>query len=271
VKEKKNRKEFMGAENELYTTNQITDSKSYDSSLVDLWNRITPINSTRIGATTVVNGKKVMNENKTFNTKPIEELSKQYADTKYETEDESAPYFYELENVDTGVKKYGIAPKGLEHRYAGQNMSQWKVNYNKRRTDAVELESLIHGNESMLKQSQVDLGFAKNTQIGKGASEIYTEGLSKVDAILSHEQKALTTKLVGAIPNVNIAKPTATENQSAINQLFGETLSSNLARTGSDVMTDKKPVDMLSVGDYIPKEKITYQLLHLILHQLPYQ
>ena len=247
----------MGVDNELYTTNQIKNDVVKESSLIDLWNRITPINSTRIGDTTVVNGKEVMNENKTFNTKPVEELSKQYADIKYETQDESAPYFYELENVDTGVKKYGIAPKGLEHRYAGQNMSQWKVNYNKRRTDAVDLESLIHGNESMLKQSQVDLGLAKNTQIGKGASEIYTEGLSKVDAILSPEQKALTTKLVGAISNVNITKPTTTENQSAINQLFGETLSDNLARTGSDVMTDKKPIDMLSVGDYIPKEQIT--------------
>ena len=247
----------MGEDNELYTTNQIKNDVVQESSLIDLWNRITPINSTRIGDTTVINGKKVMNENKKFNTKPIEELSKQYADTKYETQDESAPYFYELENVDTGVKKYGIAPKGLEHRYAGQNMSQWKINYNKRRTDAVDLESLIHGNESMLKQSQVDLGLAKNTQIGKGASEIYTEGLSKVDAILSPEQKNLTNKLVGAMPNINIAKPITAENQSEVNKLFGETLSGNLAQTSSDIRTDKKPVDMLSLGDYIPKEQIT--------------
>lgn len=247
----------MGVDNELYTVNQVKDDTVQESSLIDLWNRITPINSTRIGATTVVNGKKVMNENKTFNTKPVEELSKQYADTKYETEDESAPYFYELENVDTGVKKYGIAPKGLEHRYAGQNMSQWKVNYNKRRTDAIDLESLIHGNESMLQQKEVDLGLTKNTQMGKGASEIYTRGLVKVDNILTPEQKSLTSKLVGAIPDIKIAKPITTENQSAVDKLFGETLSGNLARTNSDVMTDKKPVDMLSVGDYIPKEQIT--------------
>ena len=37
-----------------------------------------------------------------------------------------------------------------------------------------------------------------NTQMGKGASEIYTKGLEKVDAILSQDQKDLTTKLVGA-------------------------------------------------------------------------
>ena len=247
----------MGVDNELYTVNQIKDDAVQESSLIDLWNRITPINSTRIGDTTVVNGKKVMNENKTFNNKPIEDLSKQYANTKYETQDESAPYFYELENVDTGVKKYGIAPKGLEHRYAGQNMSQWKVNYNKRRTDAIDLESLIHGNESMLKQSQVDLGFSKNTQIGKGASEIYTDGLSKVDAILTPEQKDLTTKLVGAMPNVNIAKPTTTENKSAISKLFGETLDDKLTQSNSIVRNDRQNIDMLSVSDYIPKEKIT--------------
>ena len=247
----------MGVDNELYTELPVKSDKVEESSLIDLWNRITPINSTRIGATTVVNGKKVMNENKTFNTKPVEELSKHYADTKYETQDESAPYFYELENVDTGVKKYGIAPKGLEHRYAGQNMSQWKINYNKRRTDAVELESLIHGNESMLKQKEVDLGMASNTQMGKGASEIYTKGLEKVDAILSQDQKNLTSKLVGATSKVDIAKPTTTENKSAIDSLFGETLADNLNRTNSNVMTDKKPVDMLSVGDYIPKETIT--------------
>lgn len=247
----------MGVDNELYTELPVKSDKVEESSLIDLWNRITPINSTRIGKTTVVNGKKQMNENKTFNNKPIEDLSKQYANTKYETQDESAPYFYELENIDTGIKKYGIAPRGLEHRYAGQDMSQWKVNYNKRRTDAADLESLIHGNEEMQKQRIVDTGLTKNTLLQKGATEIYTNGLSKVDEILSPEQKALTTKLVGAIPNINIAKPTTTENQSAINNLFGETLSDNLARTGSDVMTDKKPVDMLSVGDYIPKEQIT--------------
>ena len=247
----------MGVDNELYTLEPKQDEKVYESSLIDLWNKITPINSTRIGATTVVNGKKVMNENKTFNTKPVEELSKQYADTKYETQDESAPYFYELENVDTGEKKYGIAPKGLDHRYAGQDISQWKVNYNKRRTDAVKLESLIHGNESMLKQKAVDLNMGQNVQLGKGASEIYTKGLEKVDAILSQDQKELTTKLVGATSKFDIAKPTTNENKSVINSLFGETLVDNISRTSSDVMANKKQIDMLSVGDYLPKETIT--------------
>ena len=247
----------MGVDNKPYEVAQLKDDTLYDAGQVDLWNRWTPINLTRIGDTTNVNGKKVANANKTFNQRPVEELVKQYKDVNYETEDESAPYFYELENVDTGVKKYGIAPKGLEHRYAGQNMSQWKVNYNKRRTDAVELESLIHGNESMLKQKEVDYGFTKNTQMGKGASEIYSKSLDEVAKILTPEQKDLTTKLVGAIPNINIAKQTTTENQSAINKLFGETLDEKLTQSSSIVRNDRTPIDMLSVSDYIPKEKIT--------------
>lgn len=247
----------MGVDNTTYTTAPIKDDKVYDAGQVDLWNRWTPINATRIGKTTNVNGKKVDNANKTFNQRPVEELIKQYTDTQYETDDESAPYFYELENVDTGTKKYGLAPKGLEHRYAGQNMSQWKVNYNKRRTDAVELESLIHGNESMLKQKEVDYGFTSNTHMGKGASEIYTKSLDEVAKILTPKQKDLTTKLVGAMPNVNIVKPTTTENQSAINKLFGETLDEKLTQSNSIVRNDRQNIDMLSVSDYIPKEKIT--------------
>ena len=49
----------MGEDNELYTELPVKSDKVEESSLIDLWNRITPINSTRIGATTVVNGKKV--------------------------------------------------------------------------------------------------------------------------------------------------------------------------------------------------------------------
>ena len=201
----------MGEDNNQFTLNPVVDTNVKESNLIDLWNRITPINSTRIGDTTVVNGKQLMNENKTFNSRPLEEISKQYLDTSYEVtqeqadvmnklKDDSAPYFYELENVDTGVKKYGIAPKGLEHRYAGQNMSQWKVNYNKRRTDAIELEKLIHGNEEMLKRKVVDLGLTKNTQLGKGASEIYTKGLLKATELLNTDQKQLTSKLLDSIP-----------------------------------------------------------------------
>lgn len=205
----------MGVDNELYTVNTVKDDTLYDSSQIDLWNRMTPVNSWRIGETTNINGKKVMNENKTFNRKPIEKLVKQYSDTSYETQDESAPYFYELENVDTGAKKYGIAPKGLEHRYAGQDMSQWKINYNKRRSDAVELESLIHGNESMLKQKVVDLGLTSNTQMGKGASEIYEKGLTKVNEILTQDQKVLTSELLGSMPN---QKQTQTKDESLLYQ-----------------------------------------------------
>lgn len=47
----------MGVDNELYTELPVKSDKVEESSLIDLWNRITPINSTRIGATTVVNGK----------------------------------------------------------------------------------------------------------------------------------------------------------------------------------------------------------------------
>ena len=218
----------MGAENALYTTNQTTDSKSYDSSLVDLWNRITPINSTRIGDTTVVDGKQQMNENKTFNKRPIQDLVSKYEDKNYETQDESAPYFYELENVDTGIKKYGIAPRGLEHRYAGQNMSQWKVNYNKRRTDAAELESLIHGNETMLKQRIVDTGLTKNTQLQKGATEIYNVGLDKVNGILSAKQKEYTSKLVDAVPNISADKPDTSYGNSSVDKLFGKTMADDI-------------------------------------------
>ena len=231
----------MGAENELYTTNQTTDSKSYDSSLVDLWNRITPINSTRIGNTTVVDGKQQMNENKTLNKRPIQDLVSRYEDKNYETQDESAPYFYELENVDTGIKKYGIAPRGLEHRYAGQNMSQWKVNYNKRRTDAVELESLIHGNETMLKQRIVDTGLTKNTQLQKGATEIYSVGLDKVNGILSAKQKEYTSKLIDAVPDISADKPDTSYGNSSVDKLFGKT------------MVDSVPqkMDMNSITEYV--------------------
>lgn len=231
----------MGAENELYTTNQTTDSKSYDSSLVDLWNRITPINSTRIGNTTVVDGTQQMNENKTFNKRPIQDLVSRYEDKNYETQDESAPYFYELENVDTGIKKYGIAPRGLEHRYAGQNMSQWKVNYNKRRTDAVELESLIHGNETMLKQRIVDTGLTKNTQLQKGATEIYNVGLDKVNGILSAKQKEYTSKLVDAVPDISADKPDTSYGNSSVDKLFGKTMAESIPQK----------MDMDSITEYV--------------------
>lgn len=245
----------MGEENTAYTLAPLTDSKRYEGGLIDLWNRITPINSTRIGDTTIVDGKKVMNENKTFNTKPIEEIAKQYATREYETDDENAPFFYELENIDTGVKKYGIAPKGLEHRYANQNMSQWKVNYNKRRSDAVELESMIHGNEEMLKQKEVDLGFIENTQLGKGASEIYTRGLFGEKQKTGLEQDDPVSKLVNTVAYSNLPDKRVSSDNSFVNKLFGETLSESINKKPSQAMLKDISIEnYLSELEAIPKD-----------------
>ena len=182
-----------------------------ESSLLDAWNKSWLANFTkyhtgldpRIGKTTVIDGVEHLNKDVIYNeldfSKPNilgQSLLGKYKDTSTETDDKSVPYFYELENVHTGEIKYGLAPNGVDERYAGQDMSAWKVNYNKRRTDAVDLEALIHGNRKLNKRAMVDYGFAGKSTFGKGATEIYSSGIDKAYDYLDDHQQRIANKVM---------------------------------------------------------------------------
>lgn len=173
------------------------DPQVYSSGPIDWWNQVGP-RSMQIGETTDIGGKRYSNMNKNFNTDTMEELQNRFSDTTKETPDSTDPYFYKLKNKDTGEIKFGLAPLGLDERYAGQDISNWDVVYNKRRSDAVDLEAQIHGNENFLKRRVVDYGLSKN-KFGKGATEIYAEALTGAVANLDIEQTSVLDKVLDTV------------------------------------------------------------------------
>ena len=181
--------------NDLLKLAPVEDETVYETGIGDLWNRYTPIDATRIGDTTNIGGKRYSNKNKTFNADSIEDLETRYADKSKETPNSEDPYFYKLRNKNTGEVKFGIAPKGVDDRYAGQDLTSWDIEYSEQRSDAVDLESQIHGNVNMLKQRAVDYGFAKN-RFGKGATEIYKPIIGSAVDKLKPEQVGLLDKVL---------------------------------------------------------------------------